>query len=91
MIRILLAAGVFMVAMSYDVRLVKAAEGPWCAIIGMTDDSTYEDCQYRSFEACRATVLAGNRGFCNHNPRWASRAEAPAEPRSTKKHRAQLQ
>jgi hypothetical protein len=91
MIRIMLAAGVFIAAMSFDVRLVKAAEGPWCAIIGMTDDSTYEDCQYRTFEACRLTVLAGNRGFCNHNPRWTSGSAVTDEPRPPRKRRSQQQ
>ena len=91
MMRIVLAAGFIIAAMSFDVRLVKAAEGPWCALIGMTDDSVYEDCQYRTFEACRSTVLAGNRGFCNQNPRWTGRAESAGEPRATKKRRAQAQ
>ena len=91
MIRIVLAAGVFMAAMSFDVRPVMAADGPWCAFISVTDDSTYEDCQYRTFEACRSTVLAGNRGFCNHNPRWTGRSDAGAEPRAAKKRRAQAQ
>ena len=26
------------------------------------------DCQYYTLEACVPNVLAGNRGFCNHNP-----------------------
>jgi hypothetical protein len=90
MIRILLVAGIFMAAMSFDVRLAKAAEGPWCAFINLTDDSTYEDCQYRTFEGCRVTVLAGNRGFCNHNPRWTGGAES-GESRAAKKRRAQAQ
>jgi hypothetical protein len=29
-----------------------------------------EDCSMRSFETCRQLVIAGNRGFCNPNPRW---------------------
>jgi hypothetical protein len=89
--RIVLAAGIIIAAMSFDVRLVKAAEGPWCALIAMTDDSTYEDCQYRSFEECRPNVLAGNRGFCNPNPRWSGGSEAAGEARPHKKRRAQPQ
>ena len=91
MIRIMLVAGVFMAALSFDVPFAKAAEGPWCAFINLTDDSTYEDCQYRTFEACRVTILAGNRGFCNHNPRWNGPSAEAGEPRAAKKRRAQAQ
>ena len=70
MIRILLTAGVVIAAMSFDVYLVRAAEGPWCAFISLGPSNVYEDCQYRSFEECRPNVISGNRGFCNHNPRW---------------------
>jgi len=45
----------------------KAYETPWCAVIS----EGYWDCQYRSIEECRPNVLAGNRGFCNLNPRWS--------------------
>ena len=45
-----------------------AREAPWCAVINMTDDGAYWDCQYYSFEQCRSVVLAGNRGFCNPSP-----------------------
>jgi len=42
-------------------------EAPWCAVLDM-GKGVYWDCQYRSFEQCRPTVLAGNRGWCNLNP-----------------------
>jgi hypothetical protein len=77
MMRIVLAAGVFIAAMSFDVRLVRATEGPWCAFISLGPGGVYEDCQYRSLEECRPNVLAGNRGFCNPNPRWV---DGPARP-----------
>ena len=48
----------------------QAGEGPWCAFISLGTGNVYEDCQYYSFEACQPNVLAGNRGFCNVNPRW---------------------
>jgi hypothetical protein len=70
MIRILLIAGAAMAAMSLGGTHAKAGEPPWCAVISLGPGSVYEDCQYYSFEACRPVVLAGNRGFCNHNPRW---------------------
>jgi Protein of unknown function (DUF3551) len=70
MMRILLIAGVAIVAMSLGGTHAEAGEPPWCAVISLGPGSVYEDCQYYSFEACRPVVLAGNRGFCNHNPRW---------------------
>jgi hypothetical protein len=48
-----------------------AYEAPWCAVLGM-GKGVYWDCQYRSFEACRPNVLAGNRGWCNPNPYFVS-------------------
>ena len=75
MTRILLIAGAviaaIVAAMALDATSAKAAEGPWCAFIAVAQGAIYEDCQYRSFEECRPHVLAGNRGFCNPNPRWA--------------------
>ena len=47
----------------------RAAEGPWCALRNFGSDLS-EDCQFRTFEECRQTVVAGFRGFCNQNPRW---------------------
>ena len=84
MTRILLIAGAVIAAtatMSFypaSFNTVRAAEPPWCAFIAVAQGSVYEDCQYYSFEACRSVVLAGNRGFCNHNPRYTG-------PTSTKR------
>jgi hypothetical protein len=61
---------------------VEARESPWCAVIATTDDSIYWDCQYFSFEQCRAVVLAGNRGWCNPSP-YAT--EAPEPKRKARK------
>jgi hypothetical protein len=71
--RILLIAGAAFAAMSVStasINTAQAAEGPWCAVISLGPGAVYEDCQYHSFEVCRSVVLAGNRGFCNQNPRW---------------------
>lgn len=71
MIRILMIAGAAVLAMWLEPRPAQANEGPWCASISVGTGAVYDDCQYYSFEACRPHVLAGNRGFCNLNPRWA--------------------
>lgn len=73
MTRILMITGAVIAAMSLypaSYNAAQAAEGAWCAVISLGPGAVYEDCQYRTFEACRPVVLAGNRGFCNPNPRW---------------------
>ena len=72
--RVVLVAAIALAAMSFDARPVQAGEGPWCAVIAVGTGAIYEDCQYYSFEQCRPQVLAGNRGFCNPNPRWTGPA-----------------
>jgi hypothetical protein len=54
-----------------------AYEGPWCALTNRGGNSMVEDCSMRSLEMCRQEVIAGNRGFCNPNPRWQSNAYRP--------------
>ena len=62
------------------------AEAPWCAVHGFGRNGAYWDCQYRTFEQCVPTIIAGNRGFCNPNPRYL--AAKPAPPRV--KHRRRV-
>lgn len=73
----LLVAGLAILATSAGQRPAHAVEGPWCAFIAVGTGAVYEDCQYYSFEACRPHVLAGNRGFCNPNPRWTGVVVSP--------------
>jgi Protein of unknown function (DUF3551) len=68
MIRILLVAALVPAAGCLNARPASAQEGPWCALRNFSDLS--EDCQFRTLEECRVTIIAGNRGFCNPNPRW---------------------
>ncbi len=70
MIRILCAATVLIAIFAFDQRPVQAYEAPWCAVVSLGPGSDYWDCQYRSLEQCVPNVLAGNRGFCNPNPRF---------------------
>ena len=69
----------------WGARPVEAREAPWCAVIAVTDDSVYWDCQYYSFEQCRSVVLAGNRGWCNPSPYATPATEEPK--RKTRKGR----
>jgi hypothetical protein len=54
-------------------------DAAWCASINKGPGEVYLDCQYRTFEACRAGAAA-DRGFCNLNPAPGSSA-ARAQPR----------
>jgi hypothetical protein len=80
MLRAVLLTCVLASLASVSPRPVLASEGPWCAIRNFGADIS-EDCQFRSFEECRVTVVSGFRGFCNPNPRW----QAEVEPRKHQK------
>jgi hypothetical protein len=44
-------------------------DAPWCAVMNIGNGTMYWDCHYRTVEECVPNVIAGNRGFCNLNPR----------------------
>lgn len=80
----MLVAALVLAAVSLDLRPAKASgDAPWCAIVSLGEDASYEDCRYSSFEECRPNVLAGNRGFCNPNPRYVG--NTAAQPRKSKR------
>jgi hypothetical protein len=81
MTRILAIAGLALAVSALEARTAQAYEGPWCAVVSYGNGSSYEDCQYASLDACRPHVLAGNRGFCNPNPRWAGAYPSETRPR----------
>ena len=54
-------------------------DAPWCAVMEFGDGDVEWDCEYRTVEECAPNVVAGNRGFCNHNPYYVP---APAAPRA---------
>jgi hypothetical protein len=70
MIRILLTMAVLIAATAFAQRPAEAREAPWCAVLNMGNGDAYWDCQYYSLQECVPNVLAGNRGFCNPNPRY---------------------
>ena len=53
-------------------------EAPWCALYDVGSGSSVERCEFRDFESCRQEITGGNRGFCNHNPRWTGQTGQPA-------------
>ena len=78
---LLYAGAIVLVALTLKPQAAQARpEAPWCAVINLGFGDVYWDCQYNSIEECRPNVLAGNRGFCNPNPRydgWYRQAEKP--------------
>jgi len=88
MTRLIFAAVATVAALTCGPKSARAYEAPWCAVIAVNTGSVYWDCQYRSFEDCRPTVLAGNRGWCNPNPYFVA---GNTEPKRSKKHRARQQ
>lgn len=60
---------------------------PWCAVQNLGAGDMTWDCEYPSAEACAPFVTAGNRGFCNINPRWRPGPPGgPAPARSWRHH-----
>ena len=47
---------------------------PWCAVVSIGNGGVYWDCEYATAAECAPNVVAGNRGFCNRNPYFESRA-----------------
>ena len=72
MLRIVLATVALAIVTLAGPELVRASEGPWCALRNFGSDLS-EDCQFRTFEECRVTVVAGFRGFCNPKSALAGR------------------
>ena len=83
MIHMVLGAAVMVGVLASGLRGAEAREAPWCAISPMGWGDVIEDCSYWSLEACVPNVIAGNRGFCNPNPRY----RGPL-PKARRKHRA---
>jgi len=54
-------------------------EGPWCAYVGIGDDSYVERCDMRSYEMCRSEIFAQGGAYCTQNPRYKGAASAPAK------------
>jgi hypothetical protein len=51
-----------------------AAEGPWCAFIGIGHDSMIEKCDMMSFEQCRAEIAGMGSNHCAPNPRYRAKS-----------------
>jgi hypothetical protein len=54
---------------------MRSGDAPWCAVINLGMGDIAWDCRYRTVEQCVPNVIAGNRGFCNLNPREGRASE----------------
>jgi hypothetical protein len=63
----------------------QAYEGPWCAIVFNGEGAVREICHFRTFAECQAEVVAGNRGTCGNNPRYAGRQSQEGQIAHVKK------
>jgi hypothetical protein len=77
---ILVSAAVAIVGLFGDVGASQAYDGPWCAVTNV-GRAVHENCSMRTLEMCRQEVIAGNRGFCNPNPRWLAAQQGPRRTR----------
>jgi hypothetical protein len=81
MLRILMAVGALAIVALLGGRPAQAGGAPWCAVTDVGTGNMYWDCQYPSLEACVPHVVAGNRGFCNPNPRYRFPDQGRYRPR----------
>ena len=72
-------------------RAGQAYEGRWCAVTAIGWGAVSEECSFRTLEACLPFVIAGNRGQCVENPRWAGTDNASKRTRKYRKRRARKQ
>jgi hypothetical protein len=85
-IRLMLAFAALVAALCFNIPASRAfGDAPWCAVINIGAGEVEWECQYRSVEECRPNVIAGNRGFCNHNPAWYA-PKTVAHPMHRKRH-----
>ena len=82
--RLVLFAALLLAALACDARPGWAHEGRWCAVMDIGAETVQRDCRFDRIEDCVPNVLAGNRGFCMHNPRWRGDYQPAAKERKAR-------
>ena len=73
-----LIAGLIVAAICAGLEQANArGHGAWCARTNTGAGRVQENCIFNSFEACRRTVISGNRGFCSRNPAYVGKKKRP--------------
>jgi Protein of unknown function (DUF3551) len=83
----LLVPSVLIAVAAFGQHPAEAREAPWCAVSPLGGGDVIEDCSFWSLEACIPYVIAGNRGFCNQNPRWEGPWPPEQQRAPRRKHR----
>jgi hypothetical protein len=83
--RTILVTTTLAAAMLLHPRTSQAYEGPWCALSDIGGGVMQENCSMRTLEMGRQEVIAGNRGFCNPNPRWQGNSAGVRQSSSRRK------
>ena len=84
--RLVLIVVAMAAAMLFDLRASQAVQRPWCAGTNRGGGTFSYNCTIPTFEMCVQEVIAGNRGFCNPNPRWPGYSGSEArQPRTQRK------
>ena len=78
----MLAAATAALLMGMQPSSAQLYEGPWCAHVGIGDDSYVERCDMRSYEMCRTEIFEQGGAFCTQNTRYR-----PTTPEPKKLHR----
>jgi hypothetical protein len=60
-------------------------EGPWCAHVGIGDDSYIERCDMLSYEMCRQEIFAQGGAYCTQNPRYKPTAPSKVQRKTQKR------
>ena len=61
-----------------------ATEGPWCAHIGIGEDSMIEKCDMMTFEQCRVETMSMGANHCAPNPRYQAKTSEPKRRKAQK-------
>lgn len=86
--RLMIAGAAAIAALCFDVPASHAyGNAPWCAVMDVGTGVMVWDCQYYTIEQCVPMVIAGNRGFCNHNPYWSAPFSIVPKTFAPSKHR----
>ena len=64
-----------------------SARGPWCAHVGIGDDSYIERCDMLSYEMCRTEIFAQGGAYCTQNPRFRASAETRKQRKAKRDNR----
>ena len=82
--RLGLFAAALLAVLAWGTGPGQAYEGRWCAVMDIGAETVVRECRFDRVEDCVPNVIAGNRGFCMHNPRWRGDYQPAAKERKAR-------